>query len=172
VKQFKLFLILFCFFILQETVFQIFTPQWFGYNFQAIPHLVLIAICFVGLFFSRSIGLQYAVLFGLLLDMTSSNILGVYAFCIGITTYLLSMLARWIQLNLIVVLLLMLVAVTMVEIEVYGIYSLLHKVNMSFQTLLVWRLPPTLILNGCFTILLFYPFRRFLLQLVPDQPEE
>lgn len=171
-KHFKLFLILFCLLILQETVFQIFTPQWFGYNFEAIPHLIIIGTCFVGLFSSRSLGLQYAVLFGFLLDMTSSNILGVYAFCIGITTYLLSLLGRWIHLNLIVVLVLMLIAVTMVEVEVFGIYSLLHKVNLSFQTFLVWRLPPTLILNGCFTILLFYPLRRFLLQLVPEQPEE
>ena len=171
-RQFLLFIILFCFFISQGTIFQVFTPEWFGYHFMAIPHLALIGTCFVGLFLRRSTAVQYAVLFGFLLDVTSSNILGVYAFCMGLTTYLISLLAKWIQLNLFVVLVLMLIAVSLVEIEVYGIYSLIHKVTMSFQEMLVWRLPPTLILNGCLTILIFFPFRRFLLHLVPDQPEE
>lgn len=171
-KPFLLFVIVFCLFILQVTVFQIFSPEWFGYHFQAIPHLVFISVCLMGIFLRRSTAVKYAIIFGFLLDLTTSNIMGVYAFCLGVTTYLLSSLSKWIHLNIVVVLGLMLIGVTLVEIEVYWIYSLINKVTMSFQQLLVWRLPPTLILNGCLTLLIFYPYRRFLLQLVPDQPEE
>ncbi|WEG14052.1 rod shape-determining protein MreD [Pullulanibacillus sp. KACC 23026] len=167
-----LFVVMFVLFLLQGTVFQIFTPEWFGYHFDAIPHLVLIGCCFISMFAGRSTGIKYAIVFGFLLDLTSSNILGVYAFCLGLTTYLLGFLARWIHLHLVSVFLLILLAIAALEIEVYGIYFLIHKATMSFDEWLVWRLPPTLILNGCLTILLFYPLRRFLLQLVPDQTEE
>lgn len=171
-KPILLFVIIFCFFLLQGTVFQIFTPAWFGYHFIAIPHLVLIGSCMIGFFFRRSTAVQYAVVFGFLLDITSSNIFGVYAFCLGITTYFLTLLSKWVHLNFFVVFFIVELAIALVEIEVFGIYSLIHKVTMSFQEMLVWRLPPTLILNGCLIILIFFPFRRFLLQLVPDQPEE
>ncbi len=63
-RSFLLFLILFCLFLLQTTVFQIFTPEWFGYHFQAIPHLVLIGTCFVGLFYKRSTAVKYAIFLG------------------------------------------------------------------------------------------------------------
>lgn len=167
-----LFVIVFCFFLLQGTVFQIFTPEWFGFHFTAIPHLVLIATCLIGVFFRRSTAVKYAVVFGFLLDLTSSNIFGVYAFCLGLTTYLLTLVSKWIHLNFIAVFFLILMGISLVEIEVFGIYSLINKVTMSFQEMLVWRLPPTLILNGCLIILVFFPFRRFLLHLVPDQPED
>ncbi len=98
--------------------------------------------------------------------------MGVYAFCLGVTTYFLGQLSKWVHLNFIVVLGIVLVGVSLIEIEVYWIYSLINKATMSFQHLLTWRLPPTLILNGSVTVLLFFPFRRFLLRLIPDQPEE
>ena len=49
-----------------------------------MPNLFVIFILFIGLFFSRAIGVTYGVIFGLLLDLFVSKKIGVSAIMLGI----------------------------------------------------------------------------------------
>jgi rod shape-determining protein MreD len=165
VREVKLFFILFVLFLLQGTVMQVFSPAWFGWHFSAIPHFVLIAILLIGLFYDRTRAVWYGLTFGFLIDVVYTNVLGVYAFCIALTGYLFSLLSRIFHLYLVVVVLIGILAVACLEFEVYGIYGLIGKAPEPLDHFLQWRLVPTLVLNGAFLILIFYPFRRMLVSM-------
>ena len=168
----KLFLVLFAFFIFQGTVMQVFTPEWFGYHFVSVPHFVLCAVIMIGLFYDRSHAVWYGLLFGLFTDLIYTNVLGVYAFCIPLTAYLLSYLARVFHLYLIIVFFIAIIGVAMLEFEVFAIYGLIGKVTMNLLDFIELRLLPTLIVNGAFLIIIFYPLRRLLLGMKIYQTEE
>lgn len=171
-RAIKLFLVLFVFFILQGTVMQIFSPTYFGADFVSVPHFVLIGIIMIGLFYDRTHAVWYGVFFGLLDDIIYSNIWGVYGFCISLTAYLLSHLARIFHLYLIIVFFITLIGVTMLEFEVYGIYGLIGKITMNPLEFLEWRIFPTLIVNGVFLLIVFYPLRHMLLGIKSFQTED
>jgi len=60
----------------------------------------------------------------------------------------------------------------LLELEVYGIYGLIGKITMGFSDYLEWRLMPTLVVNGVFLLIIFYPFRRLLLRMALEQTDE
>jgi len=171
-KTVKLFLVLFIFFILQGTVMQVFSPAWFGLHFVSIPHFVLMGTIMVGLFYDRTQAVWYGLFFGFLIDLIYTNVWGVYAFCISLTAYVLSYLARVFHLYLIIVFFIGLAGVVLLELEVYGIYGLIGKITMGFSDYLEWRLMPTLVVNGVFLLIIFYPFRRLLLRMALEQTDE
>jgi rod shape-determining protein MreD len=172
VRAVKLFLVLFVFFILQGTVMQVFSPQWFGLNFVVVPHFVLIAAVMIGLFYDRTQAVWYGLTFGFLDDIIYSNILGVYAFCIPLTAYLLSYLAKIFHLYLIIVFFIALIGVTLLEFEVYGMYGLIGKITMNPLDFANLRILPTLVVNGVFLLIVFYPLRRMLLGIKSFQTED
>ncbi|MGV3487899.1 MAG: rod shape-determining protein MreD [Tuberibacillus sp.] len=168
----KLFLVLFAFFILQGTVMQVFSPSWFGFDFISVPHFVLIAVIMIGLFFDRAHAVWYGILFGLFIDLVYTNILGVYAFCIPLVAYLLSYLARVFHLYLIIVFFIGIIGVAMLELGVYGIYGLIGKATMDIYDYAKWRMLPTIVVNGVFLLIIFYPLRRLLLGMKLNQTED
>ncbi|MFC7393192.1 rod shape-determining protein MreD [Scopulibacillus cellulosilyticus] len=158
----KLFLILFVLFLIQGTVMTVFSPEWFGFNMAVIPHFILVAVMLIAFFLNRGTAVKYGVVFGFLIDIIYTNVWGVYAFCIAFTAYLMSYLTKVFHMNLIVVLFISMIGVCFLELEVYGIYSIVGLTNVPFVHFLEFRLPPTAALNGVFTIIAFYPMRRFL----------
>lgn len=171
-KQVKLFLILFLLFILQGTILTVFSPQWFGVKLAIVPHFVMVVVLLVGLFVNKGKGLRYGILFGFLIDMTYTSVLGVYAFCMGVTVYFLSYLAKVFHLNIFVVFLLTLLGVGLLEIEVYGVYSLIGLADEPFMAFLKNRLWMTALLNGVFALIFFFPLRRFMLSIETGYSEE
>lgn len=171
-KPFKLFLILFLLFIFQGTLFTVFSPQWFGVKLAIVPHFVMVAVLFVGLFVNRGMALRYGLILGFLIDIVYTNVLGVYAFCMGVTVYLLSFLPKLFHLNVFVVFIISLLGVSLLEIEVYFIYSLIGLAQEPFLSFLSNRLWQTALLNGVFALIIFVPYRRFLLTLEMGYSEE
>lgn len=141
---------------------QVFSPQRLGFHFTAVPHFVLIGVLLIGLFYSRSAAVWYGVIFGFMLDLIYTDILGVYAFCIALSAYLLSLLSRLFHLYIIIVFFIGLACVALLEFGVYGMYGLIGKASLDMMDFAKWRLIPTLILNGVFMIIIFYPMRRML----------
>ncbi|MFD2618168.1 rod shape-determining protein MreD [Terrilactibacillus laevilacticus] len=164
-KHLKLFLVLFLLLIIEGSVMPVFLPDFQWKPIQMVPVFVFIFILFISFFLSRNLSLLYAIVFGFLTDMVYTSILGVYAFCMGLTAYLFSYLARLFHLNLFIILILTLLGISVFQFEVYMIYSLIGVTNQSFTDFLKWRLPATLLLNGVFIILFYYPFQRLLLKI-------
>ncbi len=151
---------------------QVFSPAWFGLHFVSVPHFVLMGTIMVGLFYDRTQAVWYGLFFGFLIDLIYTNVWGVYAFCISLTAYVLSYLARVFHLYLIIVFFIGLAGVMLLELEVYGIYGLIGKITMGFSDYLKWRFMPTLVVNGVFLLITFFPFRRLLLRMALEQTDE
>lgn len=171
-KQSLLFLILFFLFISEGTIMQVHTPMWHGAYLPIVPHFVFIAILLIGLLRSRTQALIYSLIFGLLTDIMYTDLIGVYLFTMTLSVYLISLLSKYFHMNLFVVFFTCLLGVSLLEFQVYGIYTLVGKSVQSIYEFINWRLPPIYILNGAFVLLLFYPFRKFLLSMEVESVED
>ncbi|GGE42676.1 rod shape-determining protein MreD [Pullulanibacillus camelliae] len=158
-KQVKLFIVLLVFLLLQGTVFQVFSLRSFGYNLIAAPHFILIGVLMIGFFYSRTIALRYALIFGFLIDLVYTDVWGVYAFCITITTYVLLLVGKHFNTHIVIILLTAMIATLLLDMEVYGIYTLIGIAKQNFTLYTHQHLAPTLILNSVFTVICFYPLR-------------
>ena len=158
-KQVQLFIVLLVLFLLQGTVFQVFSLRSFGYDLVASPYFILIAVLMIGFFNSKTVALRYAIIFGFLIDFVYTDVWGVYAFCMTVTSYVLLFIGRHFNTHIIIILLTSMVATILVDVEVYGIYTLIGITKQNFIEYIQQHLAPTLILNSVFTVICFYPLR-------------
>lgn len=158
--RFILVLILFLFFIFQGTVMQVFTPEWFGYHFKAVPHFLLIGLLLTSLYFNHTVAVIYSILYGFLIDIIYTNLIGPYAFCMALTVYLTAAMAKFLHMNIFVVFLIAIAAVTMLEMGIYEIYALIGKAGVPFSEFMGERMASTLVLNGAFFIVVFHPLKH------------
>ncbi|RYM06848.1 rod shape-determining protein MreD [Sporolactobacillus sp. THM7-7] len=161
-KQLKLFLFLFLIFIFQGTVMMQIPVQRIWNHVQMVPNFLLVAILMIAFFAGPRSGVQYGILFGFLVDLNYTSVIGVYAFSLGLTVYLIASLSRLFNMNVVTTVLLSMAGVCLHQLIVYVIYSMIGVTGQPFTDFLQWRLPATLILNSVFALIIYYPFRRFL----------
>lgn len=150
----------FFFFIFSGTVMQVFSPHWFGVPYELVPRFSMVVILFIGIFVNRPVALVYGLIFGFLYDIVYTNVIGVYFFSMAFTAYIIASIAQAFRNSLYTTFFLGLLGIVMLEIQVYGLYSIVGIAQMPLKPFLYDRLIPTLLLNGIFIILVFYPFRR------------
>ncbi|SEA54799.1 rod shape-determining protein MreD [Thalassobacillus cyri] len=123
------------------------------------PHWVLVILILITVFFDNDdtyYSLLYAILFGLLIDMVYTSILGVYMFTYGIVIYLLHGFKKMLHGNFIVAVLLAVLGLVLTELLLYTIYSFVQVTQMTWEVFLTKRMLPTGIANLLF-FLLAYP---------------
>lgn len=152
-------------FISESSLVQAFLPHENSMDWQLIPRFSMVMILFVAIYLNTTYGLLYGLAFGLLTDLLYTDIIGVYLFSMAATAYITSIFSRYLFGNLIVTLLLSIVGVSILEFFVYGLNSLIGISNQTIDVFLYKRLLPTLILNGLFAILIYYPFVKQLNQI-------
>lgn len=153
-------LLVFFFFIFEGTVMQVFSPQAFGFETVIVPRFVMVMIVFIAMYFSMSKTLVYAIVVGILYDLIYTDLIGVYLFSMAFSAYVISLCTKVIHTNSIVGLLFSLISVTILDFLVYGIYTLIGIADLPVTVFLSERLFPSLIVNGVFFILMYYPMRR------------
>lgn len=152
-------------FISESSLVQAFLPQENSMDWQLIPRFSMVMILFIAMYLNTTYGLLYGLAFGLLTDLLYTDVIGVYLFSMAATAYITSVFSRYLFGNLIVTLLLSIVGVSILEFFVYGLNSLIGISNQMIDEFLYKRLLPTLILNGFFAILIYYPYVKQLNQL-------
>jgi len=152
-------------FISESSLVQTFLPHENSMDWQLIPRFSMVMILFIAMYLNTTYGLLYGLAFGLLTDLLYTDIIGVYLFSMAATAYITSIFSRYLFGNLIVTLLLSIVGVSILEFFVYGLNSLIGISNQMIDEFLYNRLLPTLILNGFFAILIYYPYVKQLNQL-------
>ncbi len=152
-------------FISESSLVQAFLPHENSMDWQLIPRFTMVMILFVAIYLNTTYGLLYGLAFGLLTDLLYTDIIGVYLFSMAATAYVTSVFSRYLFGNLIVTLLLSVVGVSILEFFVYGLNSLIGISNQMIDVFLYKRLLPTLILNGLFAILIYYPYVKQLNQI-------
>ncbi|MFT8318289.1 MAG: rod shape-determining protein MreD [Sporolactobacillus sp.] len=161
-KQFKLFLLLFFILLFQGTVMPLILESRNLAHIQMVPEFLLIILLMTALFGHFSWGMRYALIFGLLIDMIFSQILGVHAFAMALSVYLTYQLSRWININIATTLLLTSAGVIVNQVIAYLIYQMIGLTDQNLLFFLYNHLLPTLLLNAAFSIILYYPVRRFM----------
>lgn len=98
---------------------------------------------------------------GLLYDISYTGILGVHMFGFGALCYLLAKAFKVLQTNMLVVVFLSIIAVSVMEFYVYGVQATIQPGIMPFNTYVIERFIPTILLNTAASLILVVPFRLF-----------
>lgn len=153
-------LILFSFMVF-EGVSQRFLPTRLVHaDFILIPHWVFIFLICVVIFFEREeeyASIYYAVIFGLMIDIVYTDILGVYMFTYAITIYMIKGISRLLQANLLSAIIFSIVGIVMMEVIIQLIYIVIGMIQIQWKEYVILRLIPTVIANIVFLIMI-YPF--------------
>ncbi len=170
--RFLLPLLTYLLFISESTLMQVFTPQHVESDTLLIPRFVVVMVCFIGMFVSPVRGVVYGIAFGLLYDLIYTDLIGVHMFSMGLTAYLTTFIARYFHGNIFVTLFVLIIGLSAFEFLVYGLYSLINIANMMLETFVYQRYLPTLLLNSVFVVLVYYPLRKWLINIAMDIEEK
>lgn len=171
-KQLLLSGTLFVLFLIEGTVFQVFAPEQYDFEFQLIPRFVTVVVLLVGIYISPMFGVIFGMIFGLLHDLIYTDLVGVYLFGIAVSAYIIGYLSKVFQLNLFIALVLVLLGVSMVEFYVYELFSLINITNLSFHSFFYDRYLPSLLMNGIFMLIVYFPVKRLLEELSESRRQE
>lgn len=161
-KQFKLFLILFFTLLVQGTVMPLILGSRNLEQIQMVPEFLLVILLLTALFGRFSWSMRYALIFGLIVDVVFSQILGVHAFAMALSVYLTYRFSRWINLNIATALLLTSLGVVLNQMIVYLIYLMIGLTDQPTMFFLYSHLLPTVVLNAAFSLVFYYPIRQFM----------
>jgi rod shape-determining protein MreD len=150
------------FFVCESIFIDLWPKNEFYREYIFAPRFLLIMIVFITVFVTRWYGIIYGFIFGLLYDVVYTEILGIYMYSFALLAYLVSKAMGIFHNNVFTVSLLSVVVVAILELYVYGIYLLIGKTAMSFETFFYNRLFPTILLNMIFVILFSFPLKRLL----------
>lgn len=137
-----------------------------------IPRFLLIAVVFVTVYLTRTQGILFGIVFGLLHDIVYIEVIGIYLITYGILAYLISKALKVLHRNALIVLFLTILSIAVLEFYVYGINYLIGTTKMSLYNFTTLRLLPTLALNSIVAILLIYPMKKFLTKIKIEESED
>jgi rod shape-determining protein MreD len=165
-KKLLLPLFLLVFLVLESTAVSFLPENWLKNESYIIPHWTLVFLSLIAIFYDRDntyYCLLYAIIFGFLIDLTYTNILGVYMFSYGIVIFIIHGMKKWLHPNFLVAFLLSIVAVVIAEHLVYLVYFMIRVTNFSWQLYAINRLIPTILANILFFLIIYPIFKAKLL---------
>lgn len=143
-----------------EPIFGLFSPiEIDGKLYYLIPRFQIMFLIFVGVYYSRQRALVYAIIFGLLYDLFHIDIIGLYAFLYPAVCLLALWAVKHIHKHIAVVTLITLLLVAVLEMALYGFFTLIDFIGMPFNEFMLSRLVPTMIANSVFLVLLGWVFK-------------
>jgi rod shape-determining protein MreD len=154
---------LFVLFVMEGAVLPPLIPDWFGYTAHVNVQLVLVGVMLIGIFYNRHSALLYGICFGFMHDLIYGQMLGVSAFALGLTGYLLGLLfaskydtvGR--NLSVMFVGLLFYEAIIVLFYFAFNIYTPVFSVAFFVREWL-----PAWTLSFLFTLAIYYPARHIL----------
>ena len=168
-KRFLLPLLLFLLFVSESIFVDLLPSDSIGAERIFVPRFMMVALIMITTYYHWQHALYYGIGFGLLFDVIYTDIIGIYMFSFALIVYLISIIMKVLHENLFVMFFVSIIGIALLELLVYGIYLLIGEIQMAWSTFLMNRLFPTVVLNGGFLILIFYPFKRLLVYLANSQ---
>lgn len=132
-----------------------------------VSHWVFVFMIYIALYFDTEKtyhGVTMAAIFGLLIDIVYTDILGVYMFAYFVSIYIIFLLGRTIRINLPGSILLGVIGITMADAIIYLIYSFINVTQLRIEEYAYYRLLPTILANVIFLIILYPIFNKRLLR--------
>lgn len=167
-KRLYLPLILLIFLVLESTAIDFLPNDWVMSSLHIIPHWVLIILVYIAIFYDYDrtyFCVLYGIMFGFLVDLLYTDMLGIYMFAYGMITYIAHGLKKLLHANLYVTIILSVVSVALADVVLFVLYTLVGVTNIGWDPYWQVRLIPTVIANLVFALLLYplFPalFRRW-----------
>jgi len=127
-----------------------------------ISHWVFVFLLYIAIFFDSEqtyYSIIYGAVFGLLIDIVYTDVLGVYMFSYVIGVYMVFILKKLLHTNLIVTILLGIIGISIADILIYIVYAFIGITYLPMKSYLIYRLVPTVLANLIFLIII-YPFTK------------
>lgn len=164
-KRFLLVVLVFLAFLLESTFVELIPPERFEIDRVFVPRFMIVLIMLISLFYNRNKAILYALIFGLLYDVVYTDIIGVYMFSFPLVVYVISLSMKVLHANLLVVFFIVAFGLSLLEGLIFGILYIANIAQMDWNQFVYDRLFPTLVLNGVFLIMIYYPMKNYLLRL-------
>lgn len=123
-----------------------------------IPHWALAVLLYYALFYDREdtyYAIMYAGIFGLLIDIVYTSVLGVYMFSYAFVIFLVHSIRNRFQGNIYVTMLLGIFSIVIADLIIHSIYLAAGLSTVAWSSYFGWRLLPTVLLNLIFLIVLY-----------------
>jgi|SRR5690625_14736 len=162
-KRLYLPLILFLFMVLEGVALELLPANLVMSNSIIVPHWVFIFLAFIAIFFDEEntyYSILYAVIFGLLIDVVYTGVLGVYMFSYAVSVYVIYGLKKMIHANIYGTLLLGFTGVIFADLLINLIYTVVGITDMLWTDYFIYRLLPTVLANLLFLIVLYPVFMK------------
>ena len=166
-KRLLLPLILFLFVVLEGVALELLPSNLVVGNLLIIPHWVLVFLVFLAIFYDYEntyYAVLYGLIFGLLIDVVYTGVLGVYMFSYAFVIYIIHGLKRMLHGNIYVTLILGFAGVASVDILIEFIYTMVGLTEAPWIDYFTHRLLPTVILNLVFLVILYPIFAKRLIR--------
>jgi len=145
-------------------------PAW---SDRLLPHLTFVLTMFVAAFAGRHPAFLFGLGFGMLQDLLSyGELIGPYAFGMGLLGYLVGLLAEYRTFSVGVFAWVTVMAGVLLDSIVYFIYNLFRLTELSYAYALYWQAAPTALLQLLIALLIYVPVRRYLAKTSSSQGED
>lgn len=153
-------LTLFCLFIFDGTFAFVFRNQLAGDNYLMVPRLLFIGLLYFSFRLPKNQAMYLAMLYGFLYDSYYTGILGIYLAFFALIVYTVFYLKKFVHINLGTMGMIGIVMLTLLETLVYLVYQGIDLTQVTWSGFFAARLGPTLLLNGIFYVLLYFPLKK------------
>ncbi|WP_164668479.1 rod shape-determining protein MreD [Virgibacillus doumboii] len=151
-------LILFFFLVLEGVALELLPASLVTNELIIVPHWVFIFLLFLAIFYDREntyLSVLYGIVFGLLIDIVYTGVLGVYMFSYAVIIYIIHGLTKMLHANFFAVILLGVAGLVLTELSINTIFSVVGITEMVWKDYLLYRMIPTLIANLLFLLVLY-----------------
>ncbi|MBP1947673.1 rod shape-determining protein MreD [Virgibacillus litoralis] len=151
-------LVLFSFLVLEGVALELLPISLAKSDLVIVPHWVFVFLLFLAIFYDREntyFSVLYGLLFGLLIDIVYTGVLGVYMFSYALVIYIIHGLTKMLHANFFVSLLLGMIGLILCEVIINAIYTVVGISDMIWKDYLIYRMAPTVIANILFLAALY-----------------
>lgn len=165
-KRLYLPLILFFFVVLEGVALDLLPVQLLSAKTIIVPHWIFVILVFTSLFYDKEntyYSIVYGVIFGLLIDIVYTGVLGVYMFSYGFVIYIIHELRRLLHANFYAVTIIGIVGLSITDLFIHTVFKMIGFADVTWEEYLLLRLLPTVLANLIFLIILYPIFKKRLL---------
>ncbi len=139
--------------------------KWTDTNLQSgsgifVLHLLIIFLVFLTIYGDEKISFFYSIVFGLIVDIVNSGVIGIYVMILPIAIWFCGKIKYRFENKTLLVTILALSTVMVIEMLVYSVYTLIGKTEMNMVPFLGYRLLPTILLNALVLLIMWLPLRK------------
>lgn len=159
-------LILLLFVVLEGVALDLLPVQLLNTKTLIVPHWVLIILIFIVIFYDLEdtyYSIIYGIIFGLLIDIVYTGILGIYMFSYGFGIYLIYELRRLIHTNFYTVTIIGIIGLILTDIFIHSMYTMIGYADILWEEYILLRLIPTVLANLIILIILYPLFKKWLI---------